>query len=72
MLNGGGDNRKHFKLKTDRFFIRSYRLLSFFSTTDEFSDDEDKKLQLLTGKRVTLAEELSKCDVVLKEIVGRV
>ena len=27
---------------------------------DEFSDDEDKKAQLLTGKRVTLAEELSK------------
>lgn len=27
---------------------------------DEFSDDEDKKVQLLVGKRVTLAEELSK------------
>lgn len=27
---------------------------------DEFSDDEDKKVQLLTGKRVLLAEELSK------------
>lgn len=27
---------------------------------DEFSDDEDKKVQLLTGKRVILAEELSK------------
>ncbi len=27
---------------------------------DEFSDDEDKKVQLLIGKRVTLAEELSK------------
>lgn len=26
---------------------------------DEFSDDEEKKSQLLTGKRVTLAEELS-------------
>ncbi len=26
---------------------------------DEFSDDEEKKVQLLTGKRVTLAEELS-------------
>lgn len=26
---------------------------------DEFSDDEDKKVQLLTGKRVVLAEELS-------------
>lgn len=26
---------------------------------DEFSDDEDKKVQLLTGKRVLLAEELS-------------
>jgi hypothetical protein len=30
------------------------------TTTDEFGDDEDKKVQLLTGKRVTLAEELSK------------
>lgn len=27
---------------------------------DEFSDDEPRKEQLLTGKRVTLAEELSK------------
>ena len=27
---------------------------------DEFSEDEEKKLQLLTGKRVNLAEELSK------------
>lgn len=27
---------------------------------DEFGDDEDKKVQLLVGKRVTLAEELSK------------
>lgn len=27
---------------------------------DEFSDDEEKKVQLLTGKRVLLAEELSK------------
>lgn len=27
--------------------------------SDEFSDDEEKKIQLLTGKRVTLAEELS-------------
>lgn len=27
---------------------------------DEFSEDEDKKVQLLVGKRVTLAEELSK------------
>ena len=26
---------------------------------DEYSDDEDKKQQLLTGKRVLLAEELS-------------
>ena len=26
---------------------------------DEFGDDDDKKLQLLTGKRVVLAEELS-------------
>lgn len=26
---------------------------------DEFSDDEEKKVQLLTGKRVILAEELS-------------
>ena len=26
---------------------------------DEFGDDEDKKLTLLTGKRVVLAEELS-------------
>lgn len=26
---------------------------------DEFSDDEDKKVTLLTGKRVQLAEELS-------------
>lgn len=31
-----------------------------FRSADEFSDDEEKKLQLLTGKRVTLAEELSK------------
>lgn len=30
---------------------------------DEFSDDEDKKVQLLIGKRVTLAEELSKFDI---------
>lgn len=29
---------------------------------DEFSDDEDKKVQLLTGKRVLLAEELSKLN----------
>lgn len=27
---------------------------------DEFGEDEDKKVQLLTGKRVQLAEELSK------------
>lgn len=27
---------------------------------DEFSDDEEKKAHLLTGKRVLLAEELSK------------
>lgn len=27
---------------------------------DEFSEDEEKKSALLTGKRVTLAEELSK------------
>lgn len=27
---------------------------------DEFSDDEEKKAHLLTGKRVQLAEELSK------------
>lgn len=27
---------------------------------DEFGDDEEKKLALLTGKRVILAEELSK------------
>jgi Dynamin-like GTPase OPA1 C-terminal len=27
---------------------------------DEYSDDEDKKVTLLTGKRVILAEELSK------------
>lgn len=27
---------------------------------DELSDDEEKKTQLLTGKRVVLAEELSK------------
>lgn len=31
---------------------------------DEFSDDEDKKVQLLTGKRVLLAEELSKFNAV--------
>ncbi len=31
---------------------------------DEFSDDEEKKVQLLTGKRVTLAEELSEFFVV--------
>lgn len=30
------------------------------SVLDEFSEDEDKKVQLLVGKRVTLAEELSK------------
>lgn len=29
------------------------------SVLDEFGDDEDKKCQLLTGKRVQLAEELS-------------
>ena len=29
---------------------------------DELSDDEDRKVQLLTGKRVVLAEELSKCS----------
>lgn len=29
---------------------------------DEFSDDEERKAQLLTGKRVTLAEELSKIN----------
>lgn len=28
---------------------------------DEFSDDEEKKGYLLTGKRVLLAEELSEC-----------
>lgn len=28
---------------------------------DGFGDDEEKKVQLLTGKRVVLAEELSKC-----------
>lgn len=27
---------------------------------DEFSEDDEKKAHLLTGKRVTLAEELSK------------
>lgn len=27
---------------------------------DEYGEDDDKKQQLLTGKRVTLAEELSK------------
>lgn len=29
------------------------------SVLDEFSDDDDKKVQLLSGKRVALAEELS-------------
>lgn len=39
---------------------------------DEFSDDEDKKVQLLTGKRVQLAEELSKFKFVYrtKEILS--
>lgn len=31
---------------------------------DEYSDDEDKKVQLLTGKRVLLAEELSRKYIV--------
>lgn len=35
---------------------------------DEFSDDEEKKIQLLTGKRVILAEELSK--FILKYILS--
>lgn len=30
------------------------------SVLDDLSDDEDRKVQLLVGKRVTLAEELSK------------
>lgn len=39
------------------------------SFLDELSDDDDKKVQLLTGKRVALAEELSKClPYVLKRI----
>lgn len=37
---------------------------------DEFSDDEDKKIQLLTGKRVTLAEELSKFNDVFESIIS--
>lgn len=32
---------------------------------DEYGEDDDKKQQLLTGKRVTLAEELSKIAIVL-------
>lgn len=36
---------------------------------DEFSEDEDKKVQLLVGKRVTLAEELSKLINVLESII---
>lgn len=35
------------------------------SVLDEFSDDDEKKVQLLTGKRVALAEELSKCFLYL-------
>lgn len=31
---------------------------------DELGDDEPRKEQLLTGKRVTLAEELSECSTV--------
>lgn len=31
------------------------------STLDDFNQDYDKKLSLLTGKRVDLAEELSMC-----------
>lgn len=33
------------------------------SVLDELSDDDEKKVQLLTGKRVALAEELSKCFI---------
>lgn len=32
---------------------------------DEFSDDEDRKVQLLVGKRVTLAEELSEYTLIV-------
>lgn len=32
---------------------------------DEFSDDEEKKVQLLTGKRVILAEELSEFEFII-------
>lgn len=35
---------------------------------DEFSDDEEKKAHLLTGKRVQLAEELSKKHAPIKKI----
>lgn len=34
---------------------------------DEFSDDEEKKAHLLTGKRVQLAEELSKKHAPIKK-----
>lgn len=44
-------------ISDDANFINEFLI---FRSTDEFSDDEEKKLQLLTGKRVTLAEELSK------------
>lgn len=40
--------------------VGSINKILIFRSADEFSDDEEKKLQLLTGKRVTLAEELSK------------
>lgn len=35
---------------------------------DEFSDDEEKKAHLLTGKRVQLAEELSKKHAPIKKL----
>lgn len=35
---------------------------------DEFSDDEEKKVQLLTGKRVILAEELSEFEFIINNL----
>lgn len=45
---------------TNKNVFKLPKINSESSLTDEFGDDEEKKVQLLTGKRVTLAEELSK------------